>query len=364
MTNILQKIEEKVSPKYLLYLKKNEYKLFKNVDKEASSLSTNLIDNKIFEVLETAYNNNEILYLIGVDDNELGWISVENPILILNSFSERVSVVENQENNELNKILGIENMLNISKMYTAKYFCNYKGTLYSGLENDYEFVGFYPLNTLDNGNVKEIKFGFNNSMVKVYESEDLMKSHMIVTENRQYNTMKYYSNLKIGTVKIGKYNYWFRLEDTTIDRNKIINISKNFDEYYLEHLIQSIKIEKSLQVRGQDSTVGINQEYLNNLNERVKQLKSKNEKYLELNRNLNKERKKEKTEIRKKTSKIDYLDRLTINQKKKLDYYEERNKKLETRVELLEGKLKTVNTELKQLKNGKLVKIQSKLFGR
>lgn len=364
MTNILRTIEEKVSPKYLIYLKVNDYKLFKNIDKEESSLSTDLIDNKIFEVLEIAEHNDEILYLIGADNNELGWISAENPILILNSFSERVSVAESQNDNDLNNVLGIDNMLNVSKMYTAKYICNYKGRLYSGLENDYEFVGFYPLNILDYGNIEKTKFSFKNSMVKVYESEDLLKSKMIVSDNQEYSTMKYYSNLNKGTVKIGKYNYWFKLEDTTLDQDKLVTVSKEFEEYYLEHLIQSIRIEKSLQGREQVSAGGINQEYVKNLKERTKQLKDKNEEQLEINRNLHKELREEKLELKRSMSKVDYLERLTNNQKEKLDYYEERNKKLENRVELLEEKLKTVNTELKQLKNGKLIKIQSKLFGK
>lgn len=364
MSNILQMIEDKVSPKYLIYLKMNDYKLFKNIDKEESSLSTDLIDNKIFEVFETVEQKNEVLYLIGADNNKLGWITAENPILILNSFSELVSVDGSLNENDLNNALGIVNKLSKNKMYTVKYICNYKGEIYSGLENDYEFVGFYPVNILDYGNIEKNNFIFKNSIVKVYESVDMMKSQMIVSDNQEYSTMKYYSNLKKGTVKIGEKTYWFKLEDTTLDQDKIVTIPKGIEEYYLEHLIQSIRIEKSLQVRGQVSTGAINQEYVKNLNDRTKQLKDKNEEQLELNRNLNKKLKEIQLELKRSISKVSYLERLTNNQKEKLNYYEERNYKLEKRVELLEGKLKTVNTELKELKNGKLIKIQSKLFGK
>lgn len=364
MTNLLKLMEQKISPKYLIYLKENDYKMFKNVEKEESSISTHLIDNKIFEVLEITKKNGEILYLIGVDNNELGWVAIDNPILILNSLSERVAVNEHDNNNELNDVLAIQNELKQGSMYTARYICNYNGTLYSGLENEDEFFGFYPLNILDFGNIEEIKFEFKNSMAKVYESEKLLKSQMIITDNQEYSTTKFYSNLKIGEIKIGKNYFWFKLDDTTLDQNKVVAVSKEFDEYYLEHLIQSIRIEKGLQVRGQVSTGGVNKEYVQSLNERTKQLKDKNEEHLELNRTLSKELKEKKLELSRRTSKVDYLDRLTTNQKKKLDYYEERNKKLEDRVELLEEKLSAVNAELKQLKNGKLIKIQSKFFGK
>lgn len=364
MTNLLKLMEQKINPKYLIYLKENDYKLFKNVEKEESSISTHLIDNKIFEVLEITKKNEEILYLIGVDNNELGWVAIDNPILILNSFSEHVAVNELNNNSELNDVLGIQNELKQGSMYTARYICNYNGTLYSGLENEDEFFGFYPLNILDFGNIERINFEFKNSMAKVYESENLLKSQMIITDNQEYSTTKYYSNIKLGTVKIGKNHFWFKLDDTTLDQNKVVAVSKEFDEYYLEHLIQSIRIEKGLQVRGQVSTGGVNKEYVQSLNERTKQLKDKNEEHLELNRTLSKELKEKKLELSRRTSKVDYLDRLTTNQKKKLDYYEERNKKLEDRVELLEEKLSAVNAELKQLKNGKLIKIQSKFFGK
>lgn len=364
MTNLLRLIEQKITPKYLIYLKENDYKLFKNVDKDEISISTNLIDNKIFEVLEITKNNEETLYLIGVDNNELGWVVIDNPILILNSFSERVAVNELHKNNELNDVLGIKSELKQGCLYSARYICNYNGTLYSGLENDNEFLGFYPLNILDFGNIEEIKIGFKNSMVKVYESEKLLKSQMIITDNQEYSTTKYYSYLKLGTIKIGKKHFWYKQEDTTLDPHEVVADSKEFDEYYLEHLIQSIRIDKGLQVRGQTSNGGVNKEYLQSLNERTKQLKEKNEEHLELNRTLSKELKEKKSELRKKISKVDYLDRLTTNQKKKLNYYEERNKKLEDRVGLLEEKLRAVNGELKQLKNGKLIKIQSKFFGK
>lgn len=363
MTNILKLMEQKINPKYLIYLKENDYKLFKNIEKEESSISTHLIDNKIFEVLEVTKNHENTFYLIGIDNNELGWVATENPILILNSFSESVSVDEFHNNSDLNVVLGIQNILKKDSMYTARYICNYKGILYAGLENNDEFFGFYPLNILDFGNVEEIKFEFKNSMVKVYESEKLLKSQMIITDNQEYSTTKFYSNLKIGEIKIGKNYFWYKQEDTTIDSDKVLTVTKEFEEYYLEHLIQSIRIEKGLEARGQTSNGGVNKEYVQSLNQRIKQLKDKNEEYLELNRKLNKDIKEEKLEQRRRTSKLDYLDRLTTSQKKKIDYYEERNKKLEDRVELLEEKLSAVNAELKQLKNGKLIKIQSKFFG-
>lgn len=364
MSNILHLIEEKVSPKYLIYLNENEYKLFKSIRKDASSIANNMIDNKIFEVLEIANIDNEKLYLIGVDNNELGWVSVKNPILILNSFSEKVSPLKLIKENPLNDVLGIQSTLNSKELYTAKYICEFHEELYVGLENNEEFLGFFPIESLNFGNIEEVSFVFNNSMVNVYLSYELTNSHMIISDEQKFVTSQYFENIGLGIVKIGKDNYWFKGNETNIDHSELKLIDKDYDEYYLEHLIQSIKIDKTLKSQGLKNNGGVNKEYVDSLNERAIQLKEKNVEHLENIRKLNKEFREAALELKRKNSKLDYLERLTTNQKKKLDYYEERNKKLNDRVELLEGKLNAVNNEYKQLKSSKLVKIQTKFLGK
>lgn len=362
MSNILKTLEEKVSPKYLIYLKKNEYKLFKSIEQDPSSISPNLIDNKIFEVLDTFEISSEILYLVGLDNEELGWVKVSSPILILNSFLEKVSIIDTQSENSLNEILNIENVVNKNKLYISKYICNYRDKLYSGLEDENEFIGFYPIDTIDFGNYKELKLKFKQNMTKVYHSEDMTKEQMIITDDRQYKVAKYYKYLEKGAVKIGTNVYWFRGEDILLDESELLPIKKKHDEYYLEHLIQSMKLDKSMQVNSKTSSSSANREYVDSLKERVKDLKVKNEKHLNKSREMKKKLNEQKLELKRKNSKIDYLERLDTSKQKKINYYEERNKNLQNRVELLENKLLSVSNTLKKLRNSKLVKLQSKFL--
>lgn len=362
MKNILTLIEEKINPKFLIYLRKNHFELYKNLNKDLSSISYNLINNKIFEVFEINTLNNEELYLIGADNDELGWVSVTNPILILNSFSENVSLVETIKENPLNEVLEIHSILKTNQLYTAKYICNFNNELYVGLENEKDFLGFYPIEAVNFGKIKETSFKFNNNKSNVYISDDLTNEQTIFTDEHVYMTDQYYVNLGIGIVKIGKKKYWFKGKETSLNHSDIISIEKNYDEYYLEHLLQSIQIEKNLREQGKKVNSAINKEYIKSLTERTAKLKEKNLEHLETNKKLNQEVKEGKLELKRKNSKLDYFERLTSNQKKKIAYFEERNQKLENRMELLEKKLNDVNDKYKQLKNSKAVKIQSRFF--
>lgn len=362
MTDLLKQIEEKVNPKYLIYAAKDSFVLYKDIDMEESTISPSHIENKVFEVIDVHKDPSVTLYLIGVDNNELGWLKTENPILFLNSMPNKVTLLNENKNNELNILLGINEDLNCETLYESKYICKYNNNLYVGLVNREEFLGFRDIKDIDFGHIKSIEFSFNDSMTNIFLSNELIESQTVISEGQKYVTEKIFLKSNLGVVKLGKKEYWFKLDETDIDEKKIEKVEKNYEEYYLEHLIQSIRIDKTLKVQGQRAHSSVNKEYLANLNERMNQLKQKNEEHLEINRKTNYELREKKMESQRKESKLDYLNRLTENQKKKIEYYEERNQKLEARIELLEGKLDNINNQYKKLKESPWNKVQAKFI--
>lgn len=357
MNELVKILERKISPKYLIYLDNNNFKVYKDINKTPITISIKLLKKKLYEVIDTCVIDGETLYLVGADNIEIGWISIKNPLRILNSFNNLVSPIMTIEDSVLNEHLGIKTTLKKGRFYKSKYISLYNEKVYLGVENNDEFLGFFLLENLSLGEVEENEFIFNNPTEELFTDYQTTNSKTVFVSNAKYSTLKYFKELNLGTVKVGKDVFWFKGEQTNIDPNIIESKDKDYDEYYLEHLIQSIKLQEKIN-RTNNKT--IDQNYVNKMQEQVIELKESKAKYLYTNRMLSKELKQSNLDLKRKKQKLDYSERLSNNQQKKIDYYQERNIKLEKRIELLESKLDVVNKKYKELKNSKLIKIQSK----
>jgi len=364
MENILNQIENKVNTKYLIYLVKGSYEVYTSIKKEISNVPKDFLDNKIFEVLDSSKIDGEELFLIGVDNKELGWVATKKPLMILNSFEELVTPIYDENNSVLNDLLNIESNITKGNLYKVKYISNYKDCIFAGVENEFEFLGFFPIDMMDFGEIEEIGFSFNDDVVDVYKNYEMKDPQNLIADKREYMTRRIYKHSGIGVTKIGKNIFWFKLNDTNINKEDVKIIEKNIEEYYLEHLLRSLQIEKSIKKTEDTSAEIVNSDFLKNIQDRSKQLKLKNIEHLENNRKLQKQLQQNKLELIRKNSKLDYYDRLNSRNEKKMEYYKERNEKLEVRVKLLKDKLETLNKKHKEIKNSTVGKFQSKFLGK
>lgn len=364
MEEIFDVLEKKLDTKFLLFLQKGEYKIYKNINKLDAGIPEELTDDKVLEVADYYKVDNEILYLVKADNQELGWVSLTNSIKILNCLEGSVTPNEELKENDLNSALGINSSLKTGQLYNAIYICRYKDDIYIGVEDNNEFIGFFPYNKLDFGIIEEVRFNFINVFSKVFKEYTLTTFNELMTKNQLFYAQRIYTGLGIGVTKIGKDEYWFKIEQTNIDLNNIKEIRKSYSDFYLEHLLKSIQIDKSIKSIKNQNDGKVSKEYVYKLEKRVSQLNSKNKEQQSTNKELQKEIKEYILDNTRKESKLDYFKRLTENYDKKINYYTQRNKNLETRVSVLEEKLDKVNKEHKEFKDSMLGKIHTKIKGK
>lgn len=306
MNDMLDLIKDKVQVKYYIYLKANSFKTYISPMESTGKIPYHLLENKMFNIIDENEINGIKYYLINYLNEDICWITVDNPLIVLNSLTQEAFVVDNNDDDKINELFTLNPKFNLNGLYKKKYILEHKKKLYYGLEAEGEFIGFLPTHNLDLGTTEKIYFNFNENAIIWEDIYKLKQSHLDPEIfSNQLVTLKTFKTVGLSSFRYSSNNYWFNIKDTDIQVESIEDShTQNDIEIYLEHLLESIKLESKCKLNTSS----------------------------------------------------------TLNSDKKLSYLEKRNEKLESRVELLEDKVSTINSKYKKLKNSKLGRIQMKYW--
>lgn len=305
MNDILNLIKEKVPVKYYVYLKADTFKTYISPVESTEKIPYYLLENKMFNIIDENEINGIKYYLINYLNENICWITVDNPLIVMNSLTQDGFVVDNNDD-RINEIFSLNPEFIINGLYKKKYILEHNEKLYYGLEYEGDFMGFLPVNNLDLGTTEKIYFNFREN-VTIWEDIYKLKQAHFDSEilSHKFATLKTFKAVHLSSFRYNSNTYWFDTIETDIKIESIKSShTQNNVEIYLEHLLQSLKLESKRK--------------LNTLS--------------------------------------------NLNSQKKLSYYEDRNEKLENRVKLLEDKVSTINNKYKKLRSSKLGRIQMKYW--
>lgn len=307
MNEVISKIEQRISNRFLIFLKKDRFAAFESPAQKESTIPMDLLENRLFDVKDTNEVDGETYYLINSYDNDICWVKTETPVLILNSTPEYVMVKSHNFDDALNAYLDINAKIEENEIYEKRYVVEFKSKLYVGLVENNELVGFVPYESIEFGQVENQFFNFTSESPEVYGDYTLNNSVSLEENiaNTSFKIEKFFPSLHVGSFKYKTNIYWFNEKETEIDPSVLkFRENGNKEDIYLDHLLRTLNIEGN-----------------------------------------NRQKTEQKT-----------------NYEKKINYYEGRTERLENRVALLEGKLEKMIKKYNSLKSSKLGRLQLKYW--
>lgn len=281
MRELINEFSKKLKIKKYLFLVNQDFNLYKNVYKEESNISKEILRNRLVEVIAENKVNNEHFYLISADGNKLGWITIVTPLFLYQTFPEKIVVKNKSTNNIVNEILNLYDSVEEDKVYTKKYFIEYLGNIYFGIIKDDKIISFLQENQISNGEISLCGFKFTSSEVSIYHDVNLFSEYKLLNNEEEYYCDKILilKNKEIGSFKVGQTRYWFEISDTDINLEEVdYFIERDMDYYLLEHLFYS---QKLLAINQNESFMEIEEEIVKqrfaDYRDRINELLTENE---------------------------------------------------------------------------------------
>lgn len=240
MLKLINEFSNKLGIPKHLYITDESLVIYKNVKKEPSNISSEIINNKLVEIIEENTVNGERLFLISINGNLLGWVNMNNPIVIYNTFPQHVQVINQSTDNFINNLLELHEPLELEKMYTKKFFVELDGKTFFGICSEDKIISFVSKEQINDGEVIPLTFSFTNNEVTFYRDTNKNISHVFINDGNDF-VLDFVLIIKsdaLGSFKFGQSRFWFDLKDTNINLDQIIYKDNYSDEYHmLEHLL-------------------------------------------------------------------------------------------------------------------------------
>lgn len=284
MIDLINEFSNKLKIKKHLFLVNQYFNLYKNIYKEESSISKDILKNRLVEVIDDNKVNDEHFYLVAADGNKLGWVTLETPLFIYQTFPEKIVVKNKNTNNIVNEILNLYNSVEEDKIYTKKYFIEYAGNLYFGIVKDDKIIAFLQKDQISNGEISLRSFKFIRNEVSIYQDINLLSEYRFLNNGEKYycDKLLQLQNEEIGSFKLGQTRYWFEISDSDIDLGDVDDfIERDMDYYLIEHLFYSQKTFDINQYQN-ESVMKIEEDIIKkrfaDYRERINELLTENEK--------------------------------------------------------------------------------------
>lgn len=407
MNDVISNLKNKLNVKYFIYLPEEKYRIYKSPLKLESDIPSGLLNNTLFEVIEENMVDNEQFYLISAQGNELGWVTVEAPILIMNTYPEKVLVKAGQSFSSLNELFKINYTFEKDKFYTKRYVVLHENEIYYGLTDKNELAGFVSSNQINDGKIQPEEFKFNTLKGKIYQDIFRNIESTFFSNDKQYicDILFEMDNRIFGSFKLGKKRYWFDINQTNIKYEQIsYPKEKSREDIYLEHIFYTQTLEpKYIPNESGNIEKEIVNDLVNDYKMEVESLEKELEKSKEqhifvqkeldvlkienkslsddlqianvnkiklqnqkenLELKIEKHEKKQQSTRKSNSNKIDYFERLTASLENKNDYLTQRNANLVNRVEVLSSKLEKMTDKYNKLKASRLGSLQLKYWNR
>lgn len=278
MIDLLEEFSEKLQMKKYLFLQNDSFEIYDNVQKVQSNIDKELLTKKLVDVIDECHINNEIFYSISAAGNILGWVIVENPIFIYNTFSENVLIKKPDNKNHLNEIFNLYNDIFEQKIYVKKYFVEYNDDIYYGITENNQLLTFLKDSDIISGDINPIEFKFIQSRTLIYEDIYQKMGVYFLSDNDILHCTKiiFINDEYIGNFKVGQSSYWFKISDSNLEMNLVSFREKKSSTYLkLEHLFYSNSITNQ-----DNNTKKIDEQIIQNrfsdYNEQIKHLKDEN----------------------------------------------------------------------------------------
>ncbi|QQD85675.1 hypothetical protein [Jeotgalicoccus sp. ATCC 8456] len=282
MEDLIERYTDKLDIKKHLFLIEDTFEIYSNVQKAASKIQKSSLNSTLVEVVDQCRLNDEVLYLVSANGNELGWMTTEKPLFIFNTFNENVLVTDANTDNEINNILNLYSDINKEEIYIKNFFTIYEGHVYFGLTKEDQLITFLPDAQITNGDIKPVNFKFKQMRNNVFEDIYQKVSSHFISSDVSYECIKiiYFNNAYFGKFKIGRMSYWFNINDTDIDIDTVeYKPSFTSEELKLSHLFYTVMKEESASPQKIDEKVIQNRfneynEKINELQDEITRLKS------------------------------------------------------------------------------------------
>lgn len=353
--------------KFKDYNYSKQYIFIENADKK---ISKRLNDNDVVDVDDFMYKivtsvsqrniDGIIFHLIQYEDKQVGWIDLRDSIQVFRFPAEHYQVIEDVfQPNNLNEKMGISKDFIAhfqGKLLNIKSQIKYQDELYYSVFLKNKFHGFHKADYLDplidtDENIepeniqKELSlFKFSNLTNEVNE----------VTDIESLKVTGVFKNNNIAKVKInGDLNYWVSLNQLPKFSIPDNGTKKLKNDLYFEDLIYSVNNErqKTKEIlksvlsakefvsnkKGKSSKANISSQIkIEELNEELIRYRKDNN---DLSKQIDKLRKENKLSQQRLEHQLDYKERL-----------EAQRDKYKNRMNVVEDKLKTLDTKYKELK--------------
>lgn len=240
MLKLINEFSNKLGIPKHLYITDESLVIYKNIKKEPSNISGEIINNKLVEIIEENTVNEERFFLISIDGNLLGWVNMNNPIVIYNTFPQHVQVINQSTDNFINNVLELHEPLELEKMYTKKFFVELDGKQFFGICSEDKIISFVSKEQINDGEVIPLTFSFTNKEVTFYRDTNKNISHIFINDGNDFvlDFVLIIKNDALGSFNFGQSRFWFDLKDTNINLDQIIYKDNYSDEYHmLEHLL-------------------------------------------------------------------------------------------------------------------------------
>ncbi|TDM34386.1 hypothetical protein [Macrococcoides canis] len=253
MDKLVNRLLENMDIKAYLYLADSDFQLLKE-DKTQIDGVNNLLSNQLYDIYDY-YLEDDFYYIkIYKDDKLVGWIKTRNPIILLNGKKRFITVNNGHLNNthEINELLKLNGNVESNKAYLSSYIAFYKDNAYFSLEDEYEIIKFMPFEEIDLGDIKRINFELKKKTVTAYKDFNNIEKRKLLKINGPYSTMYILKDINKVLIRFKNEYMWINLKDTKINLDDISFIEFDKESLILDHLISSIKIDKSMKQNNND----------------------------------------------------------------------------------------------------------------
>lgn len=357
-----EKIEQYDYSRLYIFIEDENKKILKRLKRD-DVLDVDDYQYKIVTSVSQRNVDGKKMHLLQYEDKQLGWIELENSIQIFRFPVKHYQVIEGVfQPDELNEKMGISKDFIAhfqGKILNVKSQITYDDEVYYSVFLKTKFHGFHKAIYLD----PFIEQNINLEPESVTGELDLYKFSNLTneeTENIDIEKMKItglFEQNKVAKLQINSsLNYWVAIEqlpefNTSLESNKMTG-----SDLYFDDLIQSIEDERAKTKEILKSVLSA-QEFANNKKGSVGTSNIHSQiKIEEMNEELTRY-KKDNKDLAKQIDTL-YKENKLANQRleHQLDYktrLEEQRDKYKDRMNVVEEKMKNLDTKYKEIKNNK-----------
>lgn len=357
-----EKIEQYNYSRLYIFIEDENKKILKRLKRD-DVIDVDDYQYKIVTSVSQRNIDGKKMHLIQYEDKQLGWIELENSIQIFRFPPRHYQVIEGVfQPNDLNEKMGISKDFIAhfqGKILNIKSQITYDNELYYSVFLKNKFHGFHKAQYLD----PFIEVNLNIEPESIIGELDLFKFSNLTneeTEDIDIEKLKVtglFNKNQVAKIQINdSLNYWVSFEQhpeltTSFESNEVTSTDLYFDD-----LIQSIEDERAKTkeilksvlsaqefASNKKSSTGISsiqsQMKIEEMNEELSRYKKDNK---DLSKQIDTLYKENKLANQRLNHQLDYKTRL-----------EEQRDKYKARMNVVEEKLKNLNTKYKELKNNK-----------